>query len=107
MNNKIKYFEYTRKSSEGEDRQVQSIERQHEENQKTISRYGLEVIDSFSESRSAKMPNNRPAFTEMIRRIEKGEANGIICWHLNRLSRNPMESGILQQLLADGKIQSI
>jgi site-specific DNA recombinase len=104
---KIKYFEYARKSSEGEDRQVQSIDRQHEENHKTISRYSLEVIDSFSESRSAKMPNNRPAFSEMIRRIEKGEANGIVCWHLNRLSRNPLESGILQQLLADGKIQSI
>ncbi len=104
---KIKYFEYARKSSEGEDRQVQSIERQHEENQKTIVRYTLDVIDSFSESRSAKLPYNRPAFSEMIRRIENGEANGIICWHLNRLSRNPLESGILQQLLADGKIQSI
>ncbi len=104
---KIKYFEYARKSSEGEDRQVQSIERQHEENKKIIARYNLEVVDTFSESRSAKLPNNRPAFTEMVRRIEKGEANGIICWHLNRLSRNPLESGILQQLLADGKIQSI
>ncbi len=110
MNNdyaKTKYFEYSRKSSEGEDRQVQSIERQHEENKKTIERFNLQVVDSFSESRSAKKPNNRPAFSEMIRRIEKGEANGIICWHLNRLSRNPLESGILQQLLADEKIQSI
>jgi len=53
------------------------------------------------------MKNNRPEFTELVRRLEKGEANGIICWHLNRLSRNPLESGILQQLLADGKIQSI
>ncbi len=104
---KIKYFEYARKSSEGEDRQVQSIERQYEENKKTIARYGLEVVDSFSENRSAKKPNNRPAFNEMIRRIEKGEANGIVCWHINRLSRNPLESGIIQQLLIDGKIQSI
>lgn len=107
QNTKIKYFVYARKSSEGEDRQVQSIERQHDENKKIISRFGLKVVGSFSESRSAKLPYNRPAFSEMIKRIEKGEANGIVCWHLNRLSRNPLESGILQQLLADGKIQSI
>lgn len=96
QNTKIKYFVYARKSSEGEDRQVQSIERQHDENKKIISRFGLKVVGSFSESRSAKLPYNRPAFSEMIKRIEKGEANGIVCWHLNRLSRNPLESGILQ-----------
>ena len=106
-NNKIKYFEYRRKSSDGEDRQVQSIERQAEENRQTIARYNLNVVDAFSESRSAKKPNNRPAFTEMIKRIEKGEASGIVCWHINRLSRNPLESGIIQQLLIEGKIQSI
>ncbi len=104
---KIKFFEYKRKSSDGEDRQVQSIERQAEENRQTIARYNLDVVGSFSESRSAKKPNNRPAFNEMIKRIEKGEANGIICWHINRLSRNPLESGIIQQLLIEGKIQSI
>ena len=106
-NNNIKYFIYLRKSTEGEDRQVQSIERQLEEVQKIKTRSGLKIIETFSESRSAKIPHNRPAFTEMIERVQNGEANGILCWHINRLSRNPLESGIIQQLLADKKLLSI
>lgn len=103
----IKCFEYSRKSSEGEDRQVQSIERQEEENQMTIQRYGLNVIDRFSESRSAKIPKNRPVFDTMLKRIKKGEAQGIVCWHLNRLARNPEEAGKIQQMLTDGIIKAI
>jgi site-specific DNA recombinase len=103
----IKCFEYSRKSSEGEDRQVQSIERQEEENQMTIKHYGLNVIARFSESRSAKIPNNRPEFDCMLKRIRKGEAKGIICWHLNRLARNPEEAGKIQQMLSDGVIKAI
>jgi site-specific DNA recombinase len=103
----IRCFEYARKSSEGEDRQVQSIERQQEENAVTIERFRLTIVDRFSESKSAKIPHNRPAFTEMIKRIKKGQANGIVCWHLNRLARNPEEAGVIQQMLADGVIQVI
>ena len=109
MKNKlsIKYYIYLRKSSEGEDRQVQSIERQADEVQKLVLHNSLQIAGTFQESRSAKIPNNRPEFTKMIRGIKAGKANGIICWHVNRLSRNPLESGIIQQLLEDGKIASI
>jgi site-specific DNA recombinase len=103
----LKYYTYLRKSSEGEERQVQSIERQFDEVEKLIQYQGLKVVDKFQESRSAKIPFNRPEFTKMIKGIKTGKANGIICWHFNRLSRNPMESGIIQQLLEDGKIKSI
>ncbi len=106
-NNNIRYFGYLRKSGEGEDQQVQSIERQQDEVDKLTKRLGITVLKFFSESKSAKSPNNRPEFTEMIKRITKGEANGIVCWHLSRLSRNPLEWGIIQQLLADRKILSI
>ena len=75
--------------------------------QRTISHLKLNVIDSFQESRSAKIPNNRPLFIEMIKRIKKGDAQGIICWHISRIARNPYEWGIVQQMLSDGAIQSI
>lgn len=110
MNNdysKIKYFTYARKSQEGEERQIQSIPDQLRENDLTAKRYNIKVLDVLSEEGSAKEPNKRPIFNEMLGRIEKGEANGIICWNLNRLSRNPVDSGKLQWMLQQGLIQSI
>jgi site-specific DNA recombinase len=94
MNNEsLKYFIYVRKSSEGKDRQALSHEGQLEEIQKIVEREGLFVVDTFRESKSAHMPDNRPLFDEMLRRIRRGEANGIIAWHTNRLSRNPKKLG--------------
>ena len=78
---KIKYFIYARKSSESEDRQVQSIESQVEELQKLAKNSSLAVVNIFSESKSAKAPE-RPIFEEMLSRIRAGEANGILCWKL-------------------------
>jgi site-specific DNA recombinase len=106
-NEKIKYFLYSRKSSESEDRQVQSIEDQESSMKQIATRAGLEIVEILSESKTAKLPNNRLIYSEMIRRIRKGEANGILCWHINRLSRNPVDSGELSWLLQTGVIQSI
>jgi site-specific DNA recombinase len=110
MNNdysKIKYFIYARKSQEGEERQVQSIPDQLREDEATAKRYGIKVLDVLTEEGSAKEPNKRPIFDKMLERIKNGEASGIICWNLNRLSRNPVDSGKLQWMLQQGLIQSI
>lgn len=107
MEQKPKYFIYARKSSEGADRQILSIEGQLNELQKIVQRDNLTVVGTFTESKSAHIPNNRPAFTQMITKIQKGVGNGIIVWHTNRITRNPKESGVIQQLLQDGKIVSI
>ncbi len=104
---KITYFVYARKSSESEDKQVQSIEDQTENLQKLSTNLGLNTKTIFTEAKSAKKPNNRPAFDEMIKRIENGEANGILCWALNRLTRNPIDSGKIGWLLQQGIIKSI
>ena len=101
----IKYFVYLRKSSENSERQVESIDGQLN-SLKSLSS-DKNIIEIFKESKSAKSPDLRPQFSEMIRRIKLGEANGIICWKMDRLSRNPQESGILQQLLQDKIIKSI
>src|SRR3989338_4876170 len=98
-NQKIKYFLYARKSSESEDRQVQSIYDQINRLKKLARDLRLDIKKTYSEAKSAKKPDNRPIFDEMIERIERGEAEGILCWQINRLSRNPIDSGKLSWLL--------
>lgn len=104
---KIKYFLYARKSSESEDRQVQSIEDQICKLEELARSLNLGIIKKFTESKSAKQPNNRPIFEDMLIRIEKGEAQGILCWQINRLSRNPVDSGRINWMLQQGIIKSI
>lgn len=104
---KIKYFLYARKSSESEDRQVQSIDDQVGRLERLSKDTNLSIKHIYKESKSAKKPNNRPLFEEMMKRVENGEADGILCWHLNRLSRNPIDSGKISWLLQQGVIKSI
>lgn len=104
---KIKYFLYARKSSESEDRQVQSIDDQINRLKQLAQDLGLEIVKIYTEAKSAKKPNNRPIFDEMMQRIENGEADGILCWQINRLSRNPIDSGKLGWLLQQGILKSI
>ena len=104
---KIKYFLYARKSSESEDRQVQSIESQVNRLRQKANELHLCIKGIYTEAKSAKNPNNRPEFDEMIQRIGSSEADGILCWQINRLSRNPVDSGNLQWLLQQGIVKSI
>ncbi len=102
----IGYFLYVRKSSEEEDRQVLSIDAQVDELKELAAKLGIKIIDTIPESRSAKEPG-RPHFNSMLERITKGEARGILCWKLDRLSRNPIDGGQIQWMLQKGLIQHI
>lgn len=104
---KIKYFLYARKSSESEDRQVQSIDDQINRLKQLAIDLNLDIKKIYTESKSAKKPNNRPLFDELMQRIENSEADGILCWQINRLSRNPIDSGKLSWLLQRGVLKSI
>jgi site-specific DNA recombinase len=103
----IKYFMYCRKSSEGEERQVQSIDDQQERLVELAERMNIKVVKVFKEAKSAKAPGKRIVFEEMLERIEKGEANGILCWKIDRLSRNPVDSGKIQWLLQKNILECI
>lgn len=105
----MRYVLYARKSSEGEDKQVQSIEDQIRKLREKARNMGITVAkkDIFVEEKSAKKPNNRPVFSSVLKLIETGKADGILCWQINRLSRNPIDSGRIQWLLQQGTIKSI
>ncbi|MBI5401064.1 MAG: recombinase family protein, partial [Candidatus Yonathbacteria bacterium] len=102
----MRYFLYARKSTDTEDKQVLSIEAQLIELRALARRDGLEVVQEFVEKRSAKTPG-RPVFEEMMWRVEKGEMSGIICWKIDRLSRNPVDSGRISWMLQQGTIAKI
>src|SRR5690606_20021942 len=103
----IKYFIYARKSSEDEDRQVQSIPEKIRYFKRIADDLVLNIKKIYSEEKSEKKPNNRPLFDEMLEKIENGEADGVLCWAVHRLSRNPVDSGRLSWLLQNSIIKSI
>ncbi len=98
MNNN-NYFLYARKSTDVEDKQVRSIEDQLTVLRALAKQEGLHIKEEFTEKRSAKSLG-RPVFNDMMARIEKGEAQGIICWKLDRLARNMEDGGsIIERVL--------
>ena len=102
----MRYFLYARKSTDVEDKQVLSIEAQLSELRALAKREGLEITEELIEKRSAKQPG-RPIFNDMLLRIQKGEARGIVCWKIDRLARNPVDGGQIQWLLQNGAISHI
>lgn len=103
----MEYLLYCRKSSEDKNRQQLSIPAQVREMGEFAAKHNLTIRETFSEEKSARKPGRRSEFNAMISKIRKGECRRILCWHTNRLSRNPEEGGMLQQLLADGVLLEI
>lgn len=98
---------YARRSSdESSDKQYKSIPDQLRFCKELAEQAGIVVADKdiFTESGSAKTAGNRPVFDKMIRFIRKGEIDGIISWHPDRLSRNMLEAGIIIDLIDEEKI---
>jgi len=103
----INYFIYARKSTEGEDRQILSIEGQLQEVEQIRNREQLTILETLIDKKSAASPYNRPHYTDMIHRIKRSEASGIVVYQIDRLVRNHLEAGELQYLLQTGAIKSI
>jgi site-specific DNA recombinase len=101
-----KYFIYCRKSTEDKDRQILSIDAQLFELQAMAAQQGLTIVGLFKETKSAK-ETGRPIFNEMMNRMERGEANAILAWKLDRLARNFDDGGKIIGLLQRETIQEI
>ncbi len=97
---------YARKSSESEDRQVLSIDSQVTELKDFARRERLDHATVFTESKSAKALG-RPAFNDLLIRINKGEFDTILCWKLDRLARNPVDGGAMIWAVEEGKLKHI
>lgn len=102
----VRYFLYARKSSENEDKQVASVPSQIEELKKLAQEKEINVVEVFTEEKSAKAPG-RPVFSQMIEEIHKGKAEGILCWKLDRLARNPIDGGTISWMLQQSIIRHI
>ena len=98
---------YARKSTESEDKQVQSIDDQIREMKAIAKDEGLIIVDVISECKSAKAPGVREEFAKMMRNIEKGKYDVVLAWDTSRLSRNPQDGGDIQWLLDSGAFSGI
>jgi DNA invertase Pin-like site-specific DNA recombinase len=103
----MKYFVYCRKSSEGEERQALSIPAQIDEIKRIFGDVPeIEIVEWLEEKMSAKAPG-RPVYSRMIKRIENGEADGIVAWHPDRLARNSVDGGWIIHLLDRGVLKDL
>ena len=102
----ITYYLYARKSTDVEDKQVRSIDDQLAVLRALAKEKGLNIAQEFVEKQSAKRPG-RPVFAEMMSRLERGEAQGVVCWKIDRLARNPIDGGRISWLLQRGAIQHL
>lgn len=101
MNNtekQLKFILYCRKSSEQEDRQILSLPAQEKELLTYATRENLKIIDIYKESKSAHTAG-RTHFNEMVQRIEKKEANGILVWDESRIARNSKDGGMIVYMM--------
>ncbi|HMS55294.1 MAG TPA: recombinase family protein [Fimbriimonadaceae bacterium] len=98
---------YARKSSESEDRQVQSLDDQLTILTSMAEREGYEVVEVLRESKSAKDPGARPEFARLVHLIESGRLDGILTWHINRLARNMIDGGKIAHMLHEKQFSFI
>lgn len=102
----MKYFIYCRKSSEEEDRQVLSIDAQLRELKEFALKEKLQIVREYTEAMTAKAPG-RIVFNQMLEALKNGEADGIVAWNPDRLSRNSKDGGEIIFLIDQGYIKDL
>lgn len=96
-NKSLRYIAYVRKSSESKEKQELSHISQIENIKRQFAH--LNIIHWMEpEAKSAFTPG-RPIFREALDMINNGEADAIVAWHPNRLSRNEVDSAEITYLL--------
>src|SRR3989344_555153 len=105
---KLRYVLYARKSTVDETRQVRSIPDQITDCHKfIIDRLHLNIVETIKEEKSAKKPNQRPKFTQMLKDLKAGKYDGIVAWNPDRLCRNMKEGGEIIDMIDQGQIKDL
>jgi DNA invertase Pin-like site-specific DNA recombinase len=105
--NDIRYCLYARKSSESDERQAMSIDGQISEMLKIAKREKINIVETITESHSAKESTQRPAFNMLLDSVHQGKYNAILTWSPDRLSRNAGDLGRIVDLMDQGKLSHI
>ena len=103
----IRYCLYARKSSEAEEKQALSIDSQIKEMLTIAQRDGLNIVEIYRESHSAKDCGQRPVYNKLLGDIRNGKFDGIMTWHPDRLARNAGDLGAVVDLLDQKKLVEI
>lgn len=103
----LRYVLYARKSTTDEGSQVRSLGDQIRDCEKLAENNNLNIVARFKESKSAKKPNQRPVFNQIIKDIEAKKYDAIICWHPDRLCRNMLEGGMMINMLDEGVLKDL
>ena len=104
---KLKYVLYARKSTDDPQRQVRSIGDQITECRNLAQRLGLKIVKILEETKSAKKPNLRPVFTQMLKDIRVGKYDAILAWNPDRLARNMKEAGEIIDMVDEDVIKDM
>lgn len=94
-----RYVIYARKSTENAEKQVRSLSDQVIECKQLAERENLKVLSVIMESESAKEPDIRPKFRQMLEDMKSGKFECVISWHPDRLARNMKDAGEVIDLL--------
>ena len=103
----IRYVLYARKSSEDDERQALSINSQVKEMLTLAEHQGIIIIETRTESHSAKYSGQRPAFNHLIQDLRSDIFDGILTWATDRLSRNAGDLGAIVDLIDSGMLREI
>ena len=102
--NQLRYILYARKSSEEDDRQSLSIPAQIRSLKDKF--HDINIVAVLEESQSAFDPG-RPVFNRVIELLENGEADCILSWHPDRLSRNEVDASRITYAVRRGIIKDL
>ena len=102
---KLRFVLYARKSTTSDERQERSITDQKSDCFDAAKRLGIPFghITVVEEQESAKEPNIRDHFNQMLEDIKRGKYDAILTWHPDRLARNMADAGRIIDFL-DKKI---
>lgn len=104
---KHKVVLYIRKSTDSDDRQALSIEKQKDACSELLRGIDYDIIEIFEESITGTKAGIRPWFTKLLKLIRTWKADTIVSWKMSRLARNPIDQAYIETYLQEGKIKKI